>query len=259
MSRTRARAIAWFCCLGFVTPVALVLLASCTGQPGRPDQASGPRPAPAPLVLEETAWRWIGAVPYPYMLSVDVAYVVRNPNVEAGAREATLVVEVRGPGGQTHREEVPLGPVRPGETVVGGAQVFPGTEAAPSDVSFTLLQPKAWEARAKWEGSELVRLAVRGLERRDATGPPAADDVGFAEGHSCFTGTVVNDSGSSVHECRIAIVHRDGSGRIVACYETFADGPPAHGSVPFRFDVPDRLPASGSYEAFAYPWSDRQP
>ncbi len=223
MRRVFARAAMRLCGLALAAPAVLALSAACSWHAARSaDGAPELRPAPQPLVLEETAWRWIGAVPYPYMLAVDVAYVVRNPNAEAGAREATLVVEARGPDGAASRQELPIGPIRPGETVAGGAQVFPGAEAAPSDVTFTLLQPKAWEARGQWQERELVRLAVRGLERRETTGPPAAEDVGFAQGHSYFTGAVVNGSASGVDGCRIVIVHRDGSGRIVACYEALA-------------------------------------
>lgn len=239
---------------------ALVAVAACapygSGVSGSGAARSASREAsapagPKPLVLAETAYRW---VPVADSGVLDFSFVIRNPNPGFGATSTVLhVVMEDGAGATCFEDDLPVWPVRPGEVVVGGSSMDPDSE--PAAVRFELRTPTtSWVPAARWLPQDFVPLRVSDLRLRQSAEKPPADLVGFPEGYSYFTGTVENSNAVGFDEYSIDILHRDALGKIVASYDNGGVKIPAHGRKDFRIDVPKVLPPGDRYEAYARPW-----
>jgi hypothetical protein len=245
-----------------VCAAAVLTLASCAPARGSaPVTDAGPagiataQVSPKPLELAETSYRWIPPkAHYPFNSAVDFAYVVRNPNHDFGASEATLVITMRDANGTVIFTDDSSGVdlIRPGETVAGGSQVFP--DAKPASVGFELrVAADSWIPAARWTTADYLPLAVNGLGLDRITGEPGPGLAGYPPGYSFFTCVVTNPNATGFNHFRVDVLHRDANGRIVAHYDGFGDELRAGGSVRFRIDTPDKLPAGDTYDAFARP------
>lgn len=239
-----------------LVPFLVLALVACT--PGavrrgeKVGSGSSTPSAPRPLVLLESSYRWIPpGTDYPFNSAVDFTYVVRNPNRDYEATSTILVIQMKDASGTVfYTEDFPIRPIRAGETVVGGSQVFPDKEPASVEFSIATI-PSAW-TRA---GAQAVNLAVTELVLGSATGV-SSGQVGFAPDHSYFTGSVINSSSTDCTMAAVDVLQRDSAGKIVARYSGFVEQLRANSRKSFRLDVPDRLPDAGHYEAYARPWLD---
>jgi hypothetical protein len=211
--------------------------------------------SPEPLELAETSYRWVDA-------GVDFAYVIKNPNQDFGAKEATLRITMfNAAGDETFTDDFPVWPIRPGEVSVGGSQEDP--DSKPARVKFELtVSESSWVPAAQWVPADFTSLRVTGLTLRRSKGKPDPYLVGFKSGHSYFTGFVENPNSVSFKQFVVDVLQRDATGKIVAHYdwsseiESTTKRIKAGGRVAFRIDVPDKLPSGDTYEAYARPWYD---
>ena len=182
--------------LAMLAVMAAVAMSSCTSaRTGAPAPASlaTSLAVPKPLVLVETAYRWIPPkTRYPYNEAVDFAYVVKNPNVAVGTADAIMRVTMQDASGKTFFSDgFQLGPVRPGQTIVGGSQEFP--DHAPVTVRFELASSTAsWVPAERWEPAAFKPLRAVALEVHRSRMKAASDLAGYAPGHSYFSLTVEN-------------------------------------------------------------------
>jgi hypothetical protein len=211
--------------------------------------------SPEPLELVETSYRWVDA-------GVDFAYVIKNPNQDFGAKEATLRITMfNAAGDETFTDDFTVWPIRPGEVSVGGSQEDP--DSKPASVKFELtVSESSWVPAARWLPAGFTSLRVTGLTLRRSKGKPDPYLVGFKSGHSYFTGFVENPNSVGFKQFVVDVLQRDATGKIVAHYdwsseiESTTKRIKAGGRVAFRIDVPDKLPSGDTYEAYARPWYD---
>lgn len=247
-----------------VCVLALLSLTACstsaskdvkTSAPPRSGIAAEASSTPRPLVLAETAYRWIPPeARYPFNQSLDYAFVLKNPNSSFGATSAVLRVTMLDANGRVYFEEdLPILAVRPGETVVGGSQSF--ADRGPASVSFEVTTaPGAWVAARDWEPPGFKPLKVQGLRLLSNTGKLAPDMVGFPADYSYFTGVVENPNAVGFDEYVVDVVHRDSKGKLIAEYFEPGEKLMPNGKSAFRINTPDRLPVGDKYEAYARPW-----
>lgn len=259
--------------LVLLSVLAAVALSGCgpterpTSAPTPPGEStSGTRApeadqVPRPIELVQTWSRYIGAEAYPFNRAVDFAYVARNPNQDVGVSDIALHISMLSSDGSViGTEDFPIGPIRPGETVVGGSHIY--APAEPARVEFTLSQRSPeWVSAIRWKPANYKPLEVNDLTLQHAKGAVDPSLVGFARGHSYFTGTVVNRNSVVVDDFVVDVLRRDATGRITGHYSLFSETYmkiSAGGRVAFRLDVPDRLSTGDTYEAVARPWYYRE-
>jgi hypothetical protein len=252
-----------------VVVLALVALAlvSCTptrsGGAGSSDaRGSGARSrdtssssVPKPLRLAETSYRWIPPrTPYPFNNAIDFTYVVKNPNTGFGVAASDLRITMLDQSGRTLlTDDFEIGTIRPGETIVGGSQEFPDQQ--PASVQFQLLTPTgAWAPSGRWEPKDFKPLQIQHLSIHRNAGQPSASLVGYPLHNSYLTLVVQNPNAVDFPGYIVDVIHRDATGTIVAHYDDFGPRIASNTSVAVRIDVPDILPSTDEYEAFARPW-----
>lgn len=214
-------------------------------------------PKPAPLQLIDTGWRWV-----PVEDNVAFAYVLKNPHDDLGAKGATLLITMFDADGTViATDDLPVWPIRPGETIAGGSSTT--MDFKPARVAFSLVtDDQGWVAASRWTPIDFKPLAVVDLKLKRVEGKPDPDQVGFVSRHSYFSGYVQNPNSVGFGTFAVEVLQRNRFGALVADYTWFSDidADCLHitpgGRVAFRLDVPDRLPPDDTYEASARPWYD---
>jgi hypothetical protein len=210
--------------------------------PARPDTSSASiEPAPDPLVLVETGYV---VAPLNEGLMVSYGFVLRNPNVHAGALSTTVRITMRDAQGRVVGTEDSVVPrIMPGATVAWGGEGADPHLKKPAQVDFEVLDPGVnWRAAAQMEPPDFKPLTVTGAK----AGKPGALTTSF-------TGQLANPNAVGFKEVGLGILLRDKSGKILWVLPGSAEKVPASASVPFRVDIMD-LERYASFKIYPQPW-----
>jgi hypothetical protein len=194
---------------------------------------------PSPLEFAETGFRVVDD----RVIGVDYGFLLKNPNLGAGAESATVRMTMRDAAGTVlGTEDVVVERIMPGATVALGGENADPHGTVPVAVDFEVLDTGiVWKAAGQMGPADFKPLTVTDQK---------ASIVGVT---TSFTGQLTNPNNAPFKRVCVSLLLRDASGKIVWGGYDVREDLAANATVPYRADVMS-VREYGSFELYAQPW-----
>ncbi len=220
----------------FILAISVVGLVGCSGSmpnnPSSPASATTSSSTHSPLVVSESAYHTnkYGSVEY--------VAIIENPNSEWVADSVQVKVTAKDAKGTilfTNTEYVSY-------IFANGKKAIQGqsSSGSPATVTFEpVVKTSGWSKESTQAGDTDALFPITNL-----------NEVTSAYGSVTFTGEIANNLKEDVSALKVCVVLRDGEGKLISGYSTYASNLPPGGSSAFQVYAYSDVPAHATIEAY---------